>query len=154
MNNKIIGSILTLVLITQIVMTYQVIVISNKISSMTAQQTSIISKVNQVAAIGGSARPNNPVEPTPSGFQISYDTFYLNNQCTTTTVTFDDVSGAITNVTTVSGTTNGDSCVTSIATTNGTTGTNLDSIRLKNGVVTIPNSSNIIKSQLKLIRLP
>lgn len=149
MNIKIIGSLLALVLIVQVVLVGAGTKMSNNINSINAQQASILSSIRRII---------DSDEQEPGGFTFTYNTYYLYNRCTTTTITYDDVTGAVTNVSTSSGyqvsTPNGLDCQTSVVGPNNNDGNieNAEFIQLKNGIINIENSSDITSSQIKFIK--
>lgn len=146
MNSKIIGGLLALVLIVQVVLVGTGTKMSDKISGITAQQASILYKVDQMAGVGGSGI----LEPDTGGISVTTWQFYLFGRCTETVTNFSD-TGAITSVTTTPGTTNGDECVTvGFAQTNEINDANANFVLLGDGGISITNSKDVVKTQFRI----
>lgn len=148
MSNKIIGGLLALVLVVQVALVGAGAKMSDKISSITTQQSSILSSINQAAALGASGALN-PSEPTPNS--ISIITFYLYNRCTVTTYSDSGTPS------TVSGyqvsTPSGLDCDTSgPQSLSGGTGTPNNITQLRNGGISIKNSTDIISTEIRFIK--
>ncbi len=142
MNTKIIAGLLALVLIVQMVQLGTGTGMSENISSITAQQTSILYKVDQIAGVGGSGILNYG-EPGPGG--ISWITNYLFNRCSVTT--YNEVTGSYS---TQSGgyqtsTPNGPGCdFSGPQSATAGTGTTNNIVPLKNGMVSVSTSPDMV----------
>ncbi len=149
MNTKIVGGLLALVLIVQVVLVGAGTKMSEKISSINVQQASIISKVDQVAALGASGVLNPG--PTPGGITII--TYYLYNRCTVTT--YSDAGTPSTSQGYTVSTPSGQGCDTSgpqSATAGTGTGITNNIVPLRDGGVSIRNSSDIVSTEIKFIK--